>query len=1316
MRSKAFAAFSAALTALPLDSVVTVRRNMMMFHKHLLIPSLLFSALCLLAGIACAQEGTVWPVETKLVYRDGDRADLWHPIGDVILLNTRSDLKVGIDADEGYKIINVSILIVQDTDDFSNYLDKKENFRTNKFPFKTDYLGDYGYLVDSHYEEISLDTLKNDLGFQVCWGVNPDKCPPFFHTVIHVETQKMQQVMNEAGELEWVPDGKPGVAYARSNEGAFDRYHPNYDDLFWGYYVTYPLAKIEAGHFIDANVQGLTFVTPTQSGVTGEDGQFWFIPDERVSFAVGSLPLGDALGDRRVSPVDLFEGADMDDDRVINMAWLLQSLDADGNPAQGAINITEPVVACLESALASNPDLLLVDFTDDDRVGALIDATRAGCDGTLTAITREEAAANLNAGQKAGNLVKKNVSKTPGLLSNKAKIEIMPVYVPAMTSDGEPTEVVYHDADGIVVEERGAAKPIVVSYLDEVEGAAAYDVFVAISRDDGDTWTRRNISKTADKSSMLGYPGDSWKPMLKVKDNKIFLAWTDKYCRGGRPGYAITVCDAFDIDLDGDGTLDTCELCRETDEGTTCSYDYTGDDTYWQDDLFGVGGPQRSVIYEDYPEMGEVPYSCVWTARGMVDAATGDIQWFKPEKLTSGRRDAFQIFAGAGTGVAFAIVWQEDPKGLLPGDGAGPGDGWSGANTNNKTDVWYSYIMLKDFAKIDTNYPATGPHDDGDLVDIDPELAGRVKALVPMSLPVRISDNEVCSAENMDPDGGHGDHDFDGEGQGTHRYCGTLEGIGTAESPGTNPLCAYTIEKANPKGEIHNVCVTADGRFLDGNTGASRPNIFLQPYKKPDGSKSAWAIIGYEESKGVGSPPEGEHDDDGCGGADDYIPVWPVEESDEHDEDRYKPDMGKNVMYHSFDFANPVIVDSGGMVNLPEIKLDEFGDPILDESGDPIPVYLTEDPALYDGEPPLLLDWKGDPIPATNNARRVRFVTQPKSKAGETGTVLVALYREGAEGRGKPADIFMRRMVSLTKGNPYAYKNFVPGASNLSSVEPTVTFQDPFDDDKPIKMLRWAWSEDNLHDSSAKNPFSDARAHRGALNGDDLLIGYTWTPNWGRKANDKYDFYIRRSFNGGQHWTTDPADTNPIEHNVVFRVPVIDEENQEVIWDEEVVTTVYPPGALEPPRNVSNLRNNRTTVEEPRLVKTPGTILTDGIILYPEDKWNKSVYQLAYGLDFNQNTLPDGVEFPKLPLDIDYSRTTDKGQRYESVIVTPQGGSGKPQEGWSPLAKDKPAQGAAQLRQTPDGSRLYGIWLEEVKNDNGDVTESDIMFRRVDYR
>ncbi|MGB5391289.1 MAG: choice-of-anchor O protein, partial [Thermoanaerobaculia bacterium] len=530
----------------------------------------------------------------------------------------------------------------------------------------------------------------------------------------------------------------------------------------------------------------------------------------------------------------------------------------------------------------------------------------------------------------------------------------------------------------------------------------------------------------------------------------------------------------------------------------------------------------------------------------------------------------------------------------------------------------------------------------------------------------------------------HGEHDYDEEGQGTHRYCGTLEGIGTAAAPGANSLCAYTVEKANPKGEIHNVCVTADGRLLDGNTGASRANVFLQPYKKPDGTKSAWAIIGYEESKGVGIPPD--HDGHDCDSEDE-------DGEDEHDT-KYKPDEGKNVIYHSFDWRSPQVVGGGGILNLPE----------TDEAGNP--VYLVDE----FGAP--LLDWKGEPQLAYENARRVRFISQPKSKMGPSKTVLVALYRQGEEGKGKPADIFMRRAVASQPGNPYAFGNFVPGAQNVSSVEPTVEWPNPFDSDKPVKMLRWTWSPANLEDKSGTNPRIDAKAQRGALNGDELLIGYSWTPNWGRSANDKYDFYVRRSFNGGQAWTTDPDDLEPIEHEVTWRVPVIDEATQTVGWTEEVVSMAFGPGAAEPPRNVSKLRNNRISVLEPRLVKTPGTIkdLYGNPTGYPEDVRNSDIYQLAYGLEFNQNQPPDDVEFPKMPLDIFYSRTRDKGQRYESVVVTPQGGAGRTGEGWNLLAKDQPEQGAAQLRQTPDGSRMYAIWLEEGEKG------SDIIFRRVDYR
>lgn len=1224
------------------------------YSLHPLSILLLLVALCLPTGTASAQDEPIWPIQTKLVRNYDDAVETWTDVGDVSIWNTHGELKIDVAPYAGYQVETVAVHIVADPADFAGVLDKKGQPSVKDFAYVTE----LEPAASSHREVIDLGDLD------VCWSVKPEICPPDRYVVVAVDLQGVEE-----------------RAYAQ-DAGVFPREHP-LGGIVWGYYVTYPLAKVEPGHFVDANVSGLTYKTPTQEGITGAEGQFWWLPGELVDFWVGSLYLGSALADRAVSPEDLFPGATLEDDRVLNVARLLQSLDGDGNPGSGSINITDAVVACLETALAGFPVAPPeVFFADDAAVGALISATIAGCDVPLVEVSKAEALENLASGMRSGNLMKRNVSKTPGMKSDKAQIEVLPVYVPARRSDGSATQVVYHDEDGTVVETRNVAKPIAISYLDEVEGTGALDVFVAISRDDGETWKRRNLSRTADKSSLAGKPGESWKPMLRVVDNYIFVAWTDQYCRGGRPGYAITVCP----DDDGDGLPDPCDVCRDTADGTVCEPDYPGDDTYWQDDLYGVGGPQRSVFYEDYPALGEVPYSCVWTARGVVDTATGDVQWFKPERVTSGRRDAFQLTAQKGEDVAFAIVWQEDPKGLMPGEGDGPGDGWSGANTHNKADIWLSYVKLGDFAKIDYAYP-TSPHGDGDVVDTDPELAGRVKALVPMSLPVKVSDNDVCSLENMLAEGGNGEHDYDEEGEGTHRYCGDPDLIGTPEEPGPNPFCAYTVAKVNPNGELHHNCVTADGRLLDGNTGASRPNLVLQPYKKPDGTKSAWVVIGYEESKGVGVPPE--HDDeDGCGGDESTADVAG---EDDHD-DRYKPDMGKNVIYHSFDLFAPELVAAGGILNLPET--DAYGNPVY---------VLNEDGSLF-------LDWKGDPILAYENARRVRFLPQPKSKAGPSGTVLVALWRQGEEGSGKPADIFMRRAVSLSGGNPYRFENFVPGAQNLSSVTPTQLFQDPFDAEKPVKMLRWGWSPGNLADSSAKNPYSDARAHRGALVGDEVLIAYTWTPNWGRKANDKYDLYVRRSFNGGGSWTTDPFDYEPIEHNVVYRVPVLDYDTQTVLWEEEVVTTVYGPGASEPPRNVSNLRNNRTSVLEPRLVKTPGTILTNGYVLYPEDVQDTSVYQVAWGIEFNQNQLPDGVVYPKIPLDIFYGRTLDKGQRYETVVVTPQGGDGKPQEGWNLLAKDRPDQGAAQVRQTPDGSRMYGIWLEESEEG------SDIMFRRVDYR
>ena len=135
--------------------------------------------------------------------------------------------------------------------------------------------------------------------------------------------------------------------------------------------------------------------------------------------------------------------------------------------------------------------------------------------------------------------------------------------------------------------------------------------------------------------------------------------------------------------------------------------------------------------------------------------ALGDIIWFKPERITSGRRDAYIPMVGSARGAGFAIAWQEDPDGLRPGKGKGPGEGWCGAISNHKTDIWYSFIRNDDFAMVDENFVPGGPGggtDGGPTGDegyLDKPGLGRPKALVPFSLPVRISDNDMVNTDTL---------------------------------------------------------------------------------------------------------------------------------------------------------------------------------------------------------------------------------------------------------------------------------------------------------------------------------------------------------------------------------------------------------------------------------------------------------------------------------------------------------------------------------------------------------------------------------------
>ena len=1126
----------------------------------------------------------------------------------------------------------------------TNYPYKKRGVALNNFPFK------YEYKEPLATISVTLD-LQNDLEFN--WGM-PWEDERVKYVALHANLVRLdaEGAVIEFGEV-WA-DGDLSISSSK-----------------WGTMFQYKLTHPQIGHFRDSPVEGTVINSPTFKGKTGESGDFTFFPGESAVFSIGEVVLGTAALDNRVTPLDFFGGSDTTDPRVVNMARLLQSLDADADPKAG-ITITPEVEACLSAAMLSSGSAKL-DFADTVLMDNIITTAVNNCSSLeLVEVSAEVAVANLEDDINS-YMFRKNVSKTPELASTKAKLNAMPVWFPAFSANGELTEIEYLDNEGMLLRTADEAKPLVVTFTDADPATGAHDTHVAVSRDDGNTWKRANLSRAGDRTSFTlangedAY-GDVKKPVFQVKGNKILVAWSSKFCKGGKPGYAIELGD-----------------------------DYLYDDPYYVEDIWGVGGPQRSHDYTEdgFPEVGELPYSCVWVARGLVAGAAdvsngvgayiGDVVWFKPERLTSARRDALQLFMGGAGGAGFALAWQEDPAGLRPGKEAGPGHGWSGATTNHKTDIWYSYITWENFAKVDTNFEVGGdPEHD------DPDFIGRPKALVPMSLPIRLSDNDVVNDKNLMNDIVEEDVDV---GDGTHAYGNIIPG-----------LCEGFYEFTNNNDELMNVCIADDNlltedsndlRLLDGDTGSSRVNLFLQPYTKPDGTKSAWAIINYEETKGAGAGPP---DETGIG--------------ESHSED-YIAEEGKNVIYHSFDFQNPDLVSAGLILNFPE----------RDADGNLI--YLTDEVGT------LIPDWQGNDQLAYENARRARFILQGKSAVGESKTVMLIVYKEGQEGMGRPSDIMLRRVVSKVPGNPYAYSNIicdsyeiaangkevcVLGAQNMSTVTPTEVTEKADGDLEAygyIKVVEWEQTLLNLEDSSSINSYEDARAHRGQIRGDLVTMGYSYTPNWAaaRNGNDNYDFVVRRSFDGGQTWTTDP-DGSGVTHCQVFTTPA--ENDGEEATKEEVCTT-YAAGEFEQARNLSQLPNAKSSVIEPRIVCPPGTIKKpDGTLTgYPEDIQDKAVCYVAYGTSTNPKKDPvTGEQESAVPEDLFYSFTQDKGESYVEVAwdVNPDSDGNFPGETvyrWDYLAKGEPEQGEVQLRMTPDGSRFYSSWLEE--GDDG----SDIIFRRI---
>lgn len=1071
-----------------------------------------------------------------------------------------------------------------------------------------------------------------------------------------------------------------------------------------------------------------------------------------------------------------------------------------------------------------------------------------------------------------GDLFRRNVSKTPAAETLKAAIFMMDFYVPAQAADGTVGPVDnYVVDDGLpgfnaegerLYDPRNYAKPLISVYVDaidheeevtrsimsaeSIEATAtgvvfgAFDAFVGYSLDDGTTWRTENLSRHADLSSFtLGtgqpFPGMAHSLVHQVAEDKILVAWASKFCKSGFPLYSLNPADP-----------DTATYLASLEAGGYMADTGGGQpkNALYLYDFFGVSGNQGSVDYtlQGWPEVGEVPYSCVWSVRGKLipgdDPKTEAIEashvvWAAPERLTSGVRDANQLALDCAGGAGCVVTWQEDPEGLRPGKGLGPGEGWSGAIANAKTDIWYTYITLADFDYVKDAY--------GNAILIEEYEAtlgaamDRPKPYVPMAIPVRLTDNDMCRATAglKQPEDPFCWMNFDNvDDLNVTSIVSYLDGLDAPETDAN--FCASTVQWTNPGGTTLDICVTRDGRWMIGRVGSTRVRMIIKPYLPAEAvdwdgdgvlDKSAWLSLGVEETKALG------------------ITVT--------DDATYDPiDIGKDMYYYSFDYAkpynlhvntaldvegsSPYIVQQGGMINQPakcspwfiasdqthpDIELACAAASSPDEAEffavqiDPLTgyeYYLTEISrrfALTLNNPANIyaIDAEtGTVTPAANNA------------SGLSG---ILIYKQGIIWQGGPADIMLRRTIipdvfDPATDNPYAFDNMecvnedgtsawaytddTNGGVNPNYLEglclaPAINISgttivrcttgegndvcaadfpvsdegiipDDLKDEQFPKVLEWrncdgvsaveGCEDDNdLDDQSWENPYDMAKGHRGFVYGDMVMMMYAWTPNWqsNAKGNDHYNLYMRRSFDGGDTWTTTPGDwCGPVDGLCGDGASALEYyygASTDKIGDYLPYLWVYGAGEFEQARNLSLLRGNKVTVLDPRYspgggLKQYSTIRTDWLAAHADvlpsfedelpylddEAIDPSKFILIY--ETGDNTV-DYDTSAAIPLDLFYSRATVFGDVLEYYDYFNDEDDCNPVDGvvdWSTCIeprfpwlenKQDDLSGEASVVLNPGGTFSYQVWnqwKQETMPDGHElIYDSDSIFRRLMY-
>jgi len=115
---------------------------------------------------------------------------------------------------------------------------------------------------------------------------------------------------------------------------------------------------IYTGLFLDSAVEGLSYTTVSNSGITSATGEFNYQTNESITFSIGDISLPIVIANSVITPLDIVNTDNVNHPSVVNIIRLLQSLDEDGNADNG---IKIPEVA-LELAKGLTVDFASVDF------------------------------------------------------------------------------------------------------------------------------------------------------------------------------------------------------------------------------------------------------------------------------------------------------------------------------------------------------------------------------------------------------------------------------------------------------------------------------------------------------------------------------------------------------------------------------------------------------------------------------------------------------------------------------------------------------------------------------------------------------------------------------------------------------------------------------------------------------------------------------------------------------------------------------------------------------------------------------------------